>query len=459
MDRDPDVRRDRQEQLAAWAATLVGAPSVTLTRRPGGGRHEAWDVSAPTGGSWFLRSDAAPAGDHEHYTLRREAEIYRAVHSLGIPSPAVLGVHPDLAAVLLERVEGEAAFARLAPDAQAAIVDDFAPLLARLHAADPSELDLPSLGPVTTITDAVQRELDIWEARLDASGVPDPILTACFMWLRNHLPDTDDIRPSLVQGDTGPGNLLHDGRRVTALLDFELAHLGDPMEDLAWVGTRNAQEPVPDFDHFVARYAEAAHGSADAIGAGERDRIRYHALFAELRIAVLGTGRAGGTADLEAEHGNHLIYGALHRRLTVEALAAAMGTTLPPVELPELADTDDTRYFDAALHQMRERIAPEVGDPYAARLLKGLARVVKYLREVDRAGGAHTDAELSDLAALLGRRPSTVLAGAGELLQRVRSGEVAAADLLPYAAAQVARRTQLVGPAMGVLATRHLPVV
>jgi aminoglycoside phosphotransferase (APT) family kinase protein len=448
MDSAADDRN--QAALTRWVADVVGEATVALKRRPGGGSHQAWQVTGASG-SWFLRADAGTPDESKHYTLRREAEVYRAVHAIGLPSPSVIAVHPTLEAVLLDLAVGDAAFARLDPEDQSAIIDDFAPWLARLHAADPRRLDLPGLGPVTTIGDAVRRELDLWEARLDSSDVADPILTACFQWLRGNIPDTGDMRPSLVQGDTGPGNFLHDGQRVTAFLDFELAHLGDPMEDIAWVGTRNAQEPVPDFDQFLARYAEAAEIEPD------RDRIRYHALFAELRIAVLGTERRGGSADLEAEHGNRLIYGALHRRLTVEALAAAMGVEMPTTALPDMADTDDTRYFDAALHQMRHRIGPEIADPYSARLLKGLARVVKYLREVDRAGDSHDVAEVDDLAALLGVRPSSIAEGCELLLARVRAGTIGAVDLLPYAAAHVARRTQLVGPAMGVLATRHLP--
>ncbi|MGD9701024.1 MAG: phosphotransferase family protein [Acidimicrobiia bacterium] len=448
-----DAAARTHDELARWAAGLLGEATVELRRRPGGGSHQAWDVESPSGTTCFLRTDSAPAREHQHYTLRREAEVYRAVRSIGLPSPAVLGVHPELEAVLLERVDGVAAFARLDPSAQSAIVDDFTPWLARLHAADPATLDLPSLGPVTTIEHAVVRELDIWESRLDATGVPDPILTSCFIWLRDHVPATGDARPSLVQGDTGPGNFLHDGQRVTAFLDFELAHLGDPMEDLAWVGTRNAQEPVPDYAHFLDLYAHAAGAAPDA------DRIRYHALFAELRIAVLGTARRGHGVDLDAEHGNRLIYGALHRRLTVEALAAAIGVDLPTIDLPVLADTAETRLFDATLHQLRHQVSPDVNDPYASRILKGVARMVKYLREVDRAGDAHSIAELDELEVLLGHRPADVAEGAAELLERVRSRRISAAELLPHAAGQAMRRTQLVAPAMGVLATRHLPVV
>jgi len=444
---------ERHDALAKWAAELVGVPSVSLKRRPGGGSHQAWDVISDAEAKWFLRADAVEPDDDKHYTLRREAAIYAAVHAIGLPCPAVLGIHPEYEAVLLERSAGDAAFARLDRSAQTQIIDDFAPWLAKLHAYDTTTLDLPGVEMASTIADGTRSELDRWEVRLDASGVPDPLLTACFQWLRDHVPDTGDQRPSLVQGDTGPGNFLHDGQRVTAFLDFELGHLGDPMTDLAWVGTRNAQEPVPDFERFLARYAEATGCEPD------RGRIRFHALFAELRIASLGAERLGAEADLEAEHGNRLIYGALHRRLTVEALAAAIGVPMPTVELPTLADTDDTRYFDAALHQMQHRIGPDIADPWAARLLKGLARVTKYLREVDRAGSTHEVAELDDLERLLGSRPATIREGSEQLVAKVRAREVGAQELLPYAAAQVARRTQLVGPAMGRLATSHLPTV
>ena len=120
---------------------------MTLKRRPGGGSHQAWDVIAGGEAKWFLRADAVEPDDGKHYTLRREAEIYRAVNTIGLPSPTVLGIHPELEAVLLERSSGDAAFARLDPAAQTEIIDDFAPWLARLHAADPATLDLAGADP------------------------------------------------------------------------------------------------------------------------------------------------------------------------------------------------------------------------------------------------------------------------------------------------------------------------
>lgn len=445
----------RREELVAWVRTCTGEDAATIRVRPGGGRNVAYDVVDGDGTPrWFLRTAQGRPDPGEHYTLRREAAIYAAVHAIGLPSPAVLGVHPEREAVLLERMPGDPFFAPLAPDVQTAIIDDFAPQLARLHAADPASLDLPGLVPARTVDEAVRNELDIWEQRLDASGTHDAFLTACFRWLRANLPTTGEQRPSLVQGDTGPGNFLHDGAaRVTAFLDFELGHLGDPMEDLAWVGTRNAQEPVPDFERFLSHYAAAASTPID------RDRIRYHALFAELRICVLGAGRGEGEIDLLGEHGNHIIYGALHRRLTVEALAAAAGVPMPDMTLPALADTDQTRYFDGLLAQMAQIVVPAIDDPYPKRRAKSMARMLKYLREADRAGDSHLTAELDEQEALLGFRPASVHEGAEVLHTRVRDGSLDAVALLPHAAAQALRRQQLAAQAMGVLATRHLPVL
>jgi aminoglycoside phosphotransferase (APT) family kinase protein len=437
------------DELAAWAREVVGASSIDLTRLPGGGRHEAWLVAAPDGQKWFLRCDSR-TDPTEHYTLRREAELYGAARQTGVPIPAVLGVHPAHEAVLLEHCEGASGFMSLDPAVQHRIIDDFAPLLARMHAVDPAQLHLPSHHPITTIAEHTERELDIWQERLTAAAPADPFLTACFLWLRTNNPQVDGL-PSLVQGDTGPGNFLHDGATVTAILDFELAHIGDPMTDLAWVGTRNAQEPVPDFARFLERYAQTAKTAPDS------ERIRFHALFAELRIAVLSAGRSGSGPNPREDLGAQIIYSALHYRLTVEALAAAAGVSVPTMELVEPNDTAATGYFDGTLLQMREIVGPEIHDPFVDRRFKNMARTIKYLREVDRVGPTHAAMELSDLKLLLGSTPSSVSVGRGELNEIVRRGELNAVDLLPYAAGRSARQHQLAAPAMGVLATRHLP--
>ena len=258
--------------IEEWLGECTGAHSVAVRRRPGGGRHQAWDVTLTatdgTSARRFLRADAAPPGPHESYTLWREAEIYAALAGAGLPVPEILAVHQEHPAVLMAYAPGDARFGGLEPGAQVAILDELVEALVLMHRLDVSTLPLPTLLPAGSVADHVRGELDVWEGRLDQSGQAEPFLRACFAWLRANVPAVDGP-PSLVQGDTGPGNFLHDGEHVTALLDFELAHLGDPMEDLAWIGTRNAQDPVPDFDALLEAY-ERAGGKVD------RARISYH---------------------------------------------------------------------------------------------------------------------------------------------------------------------------------------
>ena len=363
----------------------------------------------------------------------------------------MLAVHPVQDAVLMDYADGAARFDRLDEQSQHTIVDDLVAALVRMHGLDVRALPLPSLLPARSVADHVREELDIWERRLLFHDSPEPFLRACFAWLREHVPAVDGP-PSLVQGDTGPGNFLHDGSHLTALLDFELGHLGDPMEDLAWIGTRNAQEPVPDFDALLRAY-EAAGGTVD------RARIRYHFVLAELRIAVLAAQRGTSRIPLDADVGSGLIYGTLHTRLTCEALAAATGTRLPDVALEGVADTDQTGYYDAMLHQLRETVVPAIGDPFAAQRAKSIARALKYLREVDRTGDRPATAELDAATTLLGTRPGSVDDARAELERRVVAGELGAVDLLPYQWTRVQWEQARRAGAMGVLAERHLPTV
>src|SRR5207249_3225485 len=135
----------------------------------------------------------------------------------------------------------------------------------------------------------------------------------------------------------------------------------------------------------------------------------------------------------------------------------ATRTSLPPLPDDPTVDSDATAYFDAVLEQLRSVVVPAIGDPFAAQRAKSAARVLKYLREVERAGAAPVEAELDELTRVLGSRPATVVDGRRELEAEVVAGHVGAVDLLPYAWTRVQWEQRLRAGAMGVLATRHLP--
>jgi aminoglycoside phosphotransferase (APT) family kinase protein len=101
----------------------------------------------------------------------------------------------------------------------------------------------------------------------------------------------------LVQGDSGPGNFMYAGGRVVAVVDWELAHLGDPMDDIAWLTLRATQEPFPDLPARVGEY-EALSGHAI-----DEPRVRYYQVMAEAKLQVMAHRPGGMAARFDSAEG------------------------------------------------------------------------------------------------------------------------------------------------------------
>ncbi len=462
------------DELVPWIESVGGGRLLSADRMPGGARKEAWfiDVAGVDGDDavrpLFLRYDRSdPALTKDPWTLHREATVYLALQDGPVPVPRVLGVHPVHQAMLSERVDGGTWFSRIAdPAEQEATARDFMTKLAALHGLDATALDLPAFPSVTTVAGAVVAELDEWEGVLAArGGTPDPALVFSLRWLRDHIPAYDGP-PVLVQGDTGPGNFMYLRGRVTAVVDWELAHLGDPMDDIAWLSLRATQEPFTDFPTRLREY-EALSGNVV-----DETRVRYYQVMAETKLQVMGhrgpgdgrdndddgdengRGDAGGGGDV----GNGFIYQVLHRRLWLEALGAANGLELTPAEPLEARERRDGDWmYDAVLAQLRDVIVPRTTDPLAQARGKGIARIIKYLARVDAYGPSYEQCELQDLEKLLGRRPDSVRAGRADAAAAVATGDASEEDYILTLWRRIARETELARPSMGVLADRHWP--
>jgi aminoglycoside phosphotransferase (APT) family kinase protein len=456
------------DDLVSWMEEIGGGRVVVADRMPGGARKEAWfidlEMADGTIASCFLRYDRSdPERTKDPWTLHREATVYLALQHGPVPVPRVLGVHPVHQAMLSERVEGGNWFSRITDRAeQEATARDFMTKLAALHFLDAAGLHLPAFPTVTTVAGAVVAELDEWDRLLAArGGTPDPALVFSLRWLRGHVPPYDGT-PVLVQGDTGPGNFMYLGGRVTAVVDWELAHLGDPMDDIAWLSLRATQEPFTDFPTRLREY-EALSGNVI-----DEDRVRYYQVMAETKLQVMshrGPPADDNGADSSGERdgggndvGNGFIYQVLHRRLWLEALAAANGLELVPAEEPQARDPRDSDWmYDAVLTQLRDVIVPRTTDPLAQARGKGVARIVKYLARVDTYGSYYEECERQDLAGLLGRHPGSVLSGRADAATAVAAGTVSEVDYILTLWRRIARETELARPSMGVLADRHWP--
>jgi aminoglycoside phosphotransferase (APT) family kinase protein len=449
--------------LVEWIEQVGGGRLTQADRQPGGARKEAWFVTITrpddTVDDLFLRYDRSdPEANADPWTLHREATVYLALQNTEVPVPRVLGVHPRHQAMLSVRISGENWFSRITgADEQVRVARDFITKLAALHRLDPTALDLPAFPRPTNATDAVRHELDELDRVLaQRGGEPDPALAFTLDWLRRHVPAYDGP-VVLVQGDTGPGNFMYHDGSVVAIVDWELAHIGDPMDDIAWLALRSTQEPLPDFPARLREYAAISGHPID------EPRVRYYQVMAEAKLQVMShrgpataaeSSKDGGGSDI----GNRMIYGVLHRRLWFEALATAVGLELTPAEVPAPRAPDERdRLYGAVLDQLRNVIVPRTTDPLARVRAKGVARIVKYLEQVHAHGAFYEECELDDIAALLGVRPASKAEGRALVADAAREHRLTDQEYLRYGWRTVARETELARPAMGALADRHWP--
>ena len=181
------------------------------------------------GGGSFSGTEVSPA---------KEAVVYRALAETPVPVPLVVGVAPGGAALLMERVPGIGDLTEVDDDERAVTMASFVDALAALHSLDVDTLTLDGFARPSHPGDQARLDLEMW-AKLADDGVPDldPFVRYAGAWLHAH-PPVDAARTVLVQGDTGPGNFVFENGKVTGIVDWEFAHLGDPMDDWAWLDMR-----------------------------------------------------------------------------------------------------------------------------------------------------------------------------------------------------------------------------
>lgn len=233
-----------------------------LVRLTGGASRQTWRCRADGEAIVVQRQRAGADRD-----MGIEAAALRAAAVAGVPAPTVVafvaGADPadepgaDGAATLITRhVPGETIARKIIRDdrfaaAREVLVDQLGRALARLHRIDADAVD--GLEPVDPL--ATSRE------RLDEIGQPHPAFELAFRWLDAHRPPPGPI--GVVHGDYRLGNVIVDEGGLAAVIDWELVHLGDPMEDLGWLC-------VPAW-RFGSRLPAAGLGTRDALLAAYGD--------------------------------------------------------------------------------------------------------------------------------------------------------------------------------------------
>ena len=218
---------------------------VSIRRFHGGASRETYAIDVSIKGSiqaMILRCDP---GDSLIDTPRElEYAAFRSFENSAVPVPRAISLCGDSSLIgtpffVMERIEGGEAVSPFVADAygehREAIGRQFFDLLGRINGTDVNTSPLARVIDAPSADQCWVRELDYWTAQVEKNALqPEPILMAALRWLRRNPPPPAQ-RLSIIHGDYRNGNVLHDGTgRIVAVLDWEMAHIGDPLEDLAW---------------------------------------------------------------------------------------------------------------------------------------------------------------------------------------------------------------------------------
>lgn len=277
--------------LTPLAAKLSSHGAAVSAVRPlsGGASQELWLIELGEDRVVLRRAPEQRVASALSIPIEREADLIRAAHAAGVPSPAVryvLSAEDGLGAgFFMDHVEGEALGQRIVRDAAFAdvrprLARQCGEILARIHALPvPRGLVVRSASEIVDALEA-QHRLEHW---------PRPVFELSLQWLRQNLPPPR--APAVVHGDFRNGNLLIGADGVRAVLDWELAHAGDPAEDLGWLCVNSwrfgaIDKPVGGFgvrEDLHAGYAAAGGAPIDPA------HVRFWEVLGTLRWGVICT--------------------------------------------------------------------------------------------------------------------------------------------------------------------------
>lgn len=243
-------------ELAGSLSEVLGGPVSDLLRLSAGAHRETWSFADSDGRRCIVQ--LVPDGDGVHADLETETTILGVAAEAGVPVARVLARLPD--GMILEHVEGESLPRRILREdryevARGGLAEQAGTILARLHSVAPDAV--PGLRP----QDPINRCYEVLD-RLNASN---PAFELALR--RLYLTRPRSRPPAIVHGDFRMGNMLIDEQGIAAVLDWELVHLGDPLEDLGYLcvpawrfGGPHPVAGVGRYESLLEAYREAGGG-------------------------------------------------------------------------------------------------------------------------------------------------------------------------------------------------------
>ena len=308
---DPEAKRVK---LEAWLRTkLPAAESLSISpleKATSGYASEIhfFDLHWKEGGhkkteKLVIREAPTIMQVHPDYDAAEQFHIMRCLQDSSVPVPKTFWLEEGTEVTgapffIMERVEGEilnpiqpgeeprGPLYKANPEQRSRMYRQAIEVIANVNTVDWERRALSLLGVPKTGTDALDRQIRHYEKMWKWGGVqPQSIFDSAFAWFKRNRFEPKHI--SLCWGDARLGNLMYRNDKVVAVLDWDMAHIGAPEADLAWllsidwmtkeaVGTWDG---VPDRDEIIQCY--------ESITGRRSQNFHYHEAFAMLKLGIL----------------------------------------------------------------------------------------------------------------------------------------------------------------------------
>ncbi len=397
---------DLDAKVKSWLERELGGSVVGFERQ------ERWRAA------WF--ADLAHDGSlHRYYvrgqrggqfremiTLQQEADVNRVLLKHGVPVPVVHGMIDDPPAIVMDRLPGRVNLATALDDAERdTILDQYIEAMCRMHAIDIDEFAALGLPIPADNRAAALNMYKTGEANYrEAKSAPSPMIEFMWRWLRQNVPTGRD-RTAFIQADSA--QFLYENRRLTGLIDFEAAYVGDPVAEFAAMRSRDCEEPLGDIGRIARKY-EAATGARI-----DKNAVEFHTAGWSLMTPFQweDSVRHPVPGDSWLEYFTWLVGCG---RWGLEAIAQVVGAPLETLDKPD--EGSSASYWHASYSNLMSMLDEwPAGSEFDNFRADGARAVARFAEHVHVFGRQLESAAVQEISEIVGKRQPDLTAAEASL--------------------------------------------
>lgn len=374
--------------LTAWIERNIGRV-VRMEVQPRW--RAAWLVDAERDGKTIPLYVKGSREVHALVPVKLEGAALRVLNENGVASPFQYGHCAEVDAIVMERLPGDSRLENIADVAvRDSVADQYVQAMVQFHALDPQ---LFVDAGFTVPTDKAELRLaqfnKIEKMYLAKKRVPEPCNEFLRLWVRRNVP-TGDIRPAFISGDSFQ-MMYHEGK-LQAVMDLEMACIGDPLLDLCCIRMRDLSEKTGSAATLTKRYAELSGKPIDM------KALRFH-LVAFSAVSSLLISDIYTKPTSETDYFEYFVYYWGSLRIALEGLAEFLEVALDPFVEPAPVTTAQSihlKMLASAINQI------DTANDMERYKLSKVSAETAYLDRYDRWGAALDAEYLADLRVTLG---------------------------------------------------------